>query len=205
MSIEDQAVSPSTPKAPSSGPSPIARRVPERRTPDSEGFSDRKLRVYEITLLFIGVIVTFSFGAYQVFSFQTSLQSSTAATIYSQQQEIDKIFVDMPHLQPFFWYDQPLPAPGSPPIGALESSLVRAQAAGVASRILDHFEHLTFQMEATFHTEAEEWEEYMRESFRRSPTLCLTLWEDRDEYGGTADDSMWARYGSGNCPAVQAS
>jgi hypothetical protein len=167
---------------------------------------ESKFRKWEIAILAAGLIATAGFGFVQVNGLQTNLESSTGAAIYAQQQDIDKIFVDMTYMQEFFWKDKPLPGAGGPPVPGKSAALVEAEAAAVASRILDHFEHLTFQMDKNaFSSEQEAWEAYIRESFKTSPTLCHTLWEDRDEYGGTASDSMWKKYAEGNCPEVQTS
>jgi hypothetical protein len=188
MSVEQQE---ETPKA-----DPAKTRVPA----NPEAADERKFRRRELLVLTATLVATVAFGWGQSINLEKTLKSSTAATIYAQQQDIDKVFVDMPHLQPFFWDDKPLPAPAGD-----AASVISAQARGVASRILDHFEHLTYQMKAGAFEEEEDWKAYMKESFVTSPVLCLTLWDDKDEYGGTADDSLWVMYAKGNCPEVQAS
>jgi hypothetical protein len=149
------------------------------------------------------LVVTVIFGLVQSLNLEKTLKSSTAATIYAQQQDIDKIFVNMTTLQPFFWDDKPLPLPASPPVDGDPALVLIAQARGVASRILDHFEHLDYQMRSGAFEEKEDWDAYMKESFKNSPVLCLTLWDDKDEYGGTDSGSLWTTYAKGNCPEVQ--
>lgn len=63
---------------------------------------ESKFRKWEIGILAGDLVLTAGFGFVQADNLQTNLESSTGAAIYAQQQDIDKIFVDLTYLQPFF-------------------------------------------------------------------------------------------------------
>lgn len=161
---------------------------------------DISLKVIEILVIVASVTAASALGIEQLKKVDASLVSSdesarsnTAAIIYAQQQEINQIFAEDPNLQKYFWYGDE--APGGP--------RDPSKPAAVASRVLDHFEHLIFQLESgKFSEEKFGWEAYMKRSFRESPVLCHTLLEDIDEYGNKEPGSMWDLYAKDSCPAT---
>lgn len=151
---------------------------------------DESLKVAEISIIALGIIAAGTVGVYQLMKVDESLTSSTAASIYAQQQEINHLFVEHEELQPYFWHNHQAP----------ERDV--SVAAAVASRLLDHFEHLMFQLDSNaFDEERDGWEAYMRGSFADSPVLCRTLVKDIEEYGGIGIGTMWDKYAKEPCSA----
>lgn len=165
----------------------------------------RKRRRAELLLIAAGVAATLIAAAYQYVGIRSTLESSTAASLYAQQQEIDRIFVDNVDLQPYFWRRQELPDPAALQNAAekLEAQQLAARAEATAHRILDHFAHLKYQMGMqAFTSERADWEAYMRQSFAESPILCRALWADRESFGGNGADSLWGRYAEEPCRGI---
>lgn len=105
----------------------------------------RKHRRLELLLIAAGVAATLIAAAYQYFGIRSTLESSTAASLYAQQQEIDKIFVENVDLQPYFWRRHELPDPAAiqDPAARREAQQLAARSEATAHRILDHFALLT--------------------------------------------------------------
>lgn len=184
---------------PSSQDKDQARASVKRSTPAS------KLRRIELLLIGAGVAATLIAAAYQYFGIRSTLESSTAASLYAQQQEIDKIFVDNVDLQPYFWRRQELPDPAAiqDPAARREAQQLAARSEATAHRILDHFAHLKYQMGTqAFTSERADWEAYIRRSFAESIVLCRALEGDRESFGGAGPDSLWGLYAEGPCREV---
>jgi hypothetical protein len=169
---------------------------------DHEEVRHRKM---ELALIASGVVVALAAGAFQYFGIVNTLESSAAASLYSQQQDIDQMFVENLDLQPYFWLGQELPDPDAITDNNDKTSAAKlvAKSEAVSYRILDHFSHLLYQMEKrAFNTERANWEAYIRHSFERSPILCRSLWDDRAAFGGEDPGSLWALYGASACSAA---
>jgi hypothetical protein len=151
------------------------------------------------------VAATLIAAAYQYLGIRSTLESSTASSLYAQQQEVDRIFVDNVDLQPYFWHGQELPDASAvrDPAAKQEAQQLAGRAEATAHRILDHFAHLKYQMGTqAFISEKTDWEAYMRRSFADSPVLCRALRDDREAFGGTGPDSLWGRYAAQPCRGV---
>jgi hypothetical protein len=162
----------------------------------------RRLRRAELLLIGAGVAATLIAAAYQYAGIRSTLESSTASSLYAQQQEIDRIFVDNVDLQPYFWHRRELPDPSliRDPAVKLEAEQLAGRAEAAAHRILDHFAHLRYQMGTqAFTSERADWEAYMRRSFADSLILCRALRDDQEAFGGTGPDSLWGRYAEEPC------
>jgi hypothetical protein len=162
----------------------------------------RRLRRAELLLIGAGVAATLIAAAYQYTGIRSTLESSTASTLYAQQQEIDRIFVDNVDLQPYFWRRRELPDPSviRDPAAKLEAEQLAGRAEATAHRILDHFAHLRYQMGTqAFTSERADWEAYMRRSFADSLILCRALRDDQEAFGGAGPDSLWGRYAEEPC------
>lgn len=167
--------------------------------------SDMKRRKLELWLIGAGVAATLIAAAYQYSGIKNTLESNAAASLYSQQQEIDKIFVEHTDLQPYFWLRKELPRPeaSKSPEEKLEAENLAARAEAISYRILDHFAHLKYQMNTqAFDTERADWEAYISQSFERSLVLCRALWADREAFGGTGAQSLWGLYAEPACRDV---
>ena len=162
----------------------------------------RRLRRAELLLIGAGVAATLIAAAYQYAGIRSTLESSTASSLYAQQQEIDTIFVDNVDLQPYFWHRRELPDRSliRDPAAKLEAERLAGRAEATAHRILDHFAHLRYQMGTqAFTSERADWEAYMRRSFADSLILCRALRDDQEAFGGTGPDSLWGRYAEEPC------
>jgi hypothetical protein len=169
---------------------------------DARGRRARRLRKAELLLIGAGVAATLVAAAYQYFGIRSTLESSTASSLYAQQQEIDRIFVDNVDLQPYFWHRAELPDASAigDPAAQQEAQQLAGRAEATAHRILDHFAHLKYQMGTqAFTSERADWEAYIRRSFADSPLLCRALRDDREAFGGTGPDSLWGRYAEEPC------
>lgn len=165
----------------------------------------RMHRRVELLLIGAGVAATLIAAAYQYFGIRSTLESSTAASLYAQQQEIDKIFVENVDLQPYFWRRQELPDPAAiqDPAARLEAQQLAARSEATAHRILDHFAHLKYQMGTqAFTSERADWEAYIRRSFADSLILCRALSGDREAFGGAGPDSLWGLYAEAPCRGI---
>lgn len=186
----------------------IPRPVQAKKADDKE--EERKpdwnirLKVIELILITAGIVAAILVGYFQLEKVDASLRrtdaaqkssdaairSSTAAAIYAEQQDINQLFVETPDLQKYFWYKEVAPEGDTEP----------SKPAAVASRILDHFEHLILQLESgDFDEERSGWEAYMKRSFEKSPVLCQTLSDDIDEYG-REPGSIFDLYAEDSCP-----
>jgi hypothetical protein len=96
-----------------------------------------------------------------------ALKEGALVPLKMQQLEIDKMFVEQPHLRKYFYDNAPL---------ADNESLERAQALAMAEYILDHFAailpHTTVEGEPLPSTI---WRNYLRDSFANSQVLTSTL------------------------------
>lgn len=185
-------------------------RLPERQRrhdedhirQDARGSRARRLRRAELLLIGAGVAATVVAAAYQYFGIRSTLESSTASSLYAQQQEIDRIFVDNVELQPYFWHRRELPDPLAiaDPAAKQQAQQLAGRAEATAHRILDHFAHLKYQMGTqAFTSERADWEAYLRRSFADSPILCRALGEDQEAFGGSGPDSLWGRFAEEPC------
>jgi hypothetical protein len=168
----------------------------------AKGGRARKIRRAELLLIGAGVAATLIAAAYQYAGIRSTLESSTASSLYAQQQEIDRIFVDNVDLQPYFWRRRELPDLSviRDPAAKLEAEQLAGRAEATAHRILDHFAHLRYQMGTqAFTSERADWEAYMRRSFADSLILCRALRDDQEAFGGTGPDSLWGRYAEEPC------
>jgi hypothetical protein len=180
----------------------LARQDAEHARAQAKGGGARRLRRAELLLIGAGVAATLIGAAYQYAGIRSTLESSTASSLYAQQQEIDRIFVDNVDLQPYFWHRQELPDAAAirDPAAKLEAQQLAARAEATAHRILDHFAHLKYQMGTqAFTSERADWEAYMRRSFADSLILCRALRGDQEAFGGTGADSLWGRYAEEPC------
>jgi hypothetical protein len=149
------------------------------------------------------VAATLIAAAYQYAGIRSTLESSTASSLYAQQQEIDRIFVDHVDLQPYFWRRQELPdaSAAADPAAKLAAQQLAARAEATAHRILDHFAHLKYQMGTqAFTSERADWEAYIRSGASRTPSFCAApCADDLEAFGGTGADSFWGRYAEEPC------
>lgn len=103
-----------------------------------------------------------------------ALKEGALVPLKLQQLEIDKIFIEQPHLRKYFYENVPLGDPNSP-----ES----AQALAMAEYILDHFAailpHTTVKGEPLTSTI---WRNYIRDSCANSRVLSDTLRTRRQWY-----------------------
>jgi hypothetical protein len=180
----------------------LARQDADHARAQAKGSRARRLRRAELVLIGAGVAATLIAAAYQYAGIRSTLESSTASSLYAQQQEIDRIFVDNVDLQPYFWHRQELPdaSAAGDPAAKREAQDLAGRAEATAHRILDHFAHLKYQMGTqAFTSERGDWEAYMRRSFADSVVLCRALREDIEAYGGAGADSLWGGYAEGPC------
>jgi hypothetical protein len=180
----------------------VARQDADHARARAKGSRARRLRRAELLLIGAGVAATLVAAAYQYAGIRSTLESSTASSLYAQQQEIDRIFVDNVDLQPYFWHRQELPDPSAirDPAAKLDAEQLAGRAEATAHRILDHFAHLRYQMGTqAFTSERADWEAYMRRSFADSLILCRELRGDREAFGGSGPDSLWGRYAEEPC------
>lgn len=197
-----QAVAPEIHRATNSE---VARLEAEHAHAQARRSGDMKRRRLELWLIGAGVAATLIAAAYQYSGIRNTLESNTAASLYSQQQEIDKIFVEHTDLQPYFWLRKQLPQPEAAknPEEKRAAENLSARAEAVSYRILDHFAHLKYQMNMqAFDTERADWEAYISQSFERSLVLCRALWTDREAFGGTGPQSLWGLYAEPACKDV---
>jgi hypothetical protein len=105
---------------------------------------------------------------------ERALKEGALVPLKLQQLEIDKIFIEKPHLRKYFYEDCPVLDPNS------EET---AQALAMAEYILDHFAailpHTTVKGERLTFTI---WRNYMRDSFAQSRVLSDTLRTRRQWY-----------------------
>lgn len=167
--------------------------------------------VIEMLIIFAGVTATLLVGYFQLKSVNDGLSSSTAAAVYQQQQEIDDIFVEHPEMNPYFSDEVPVPPPpvlspiATEPEREIYEEAVqkKAKIEAVAFRILDHFEHIRYQVEnGLFEISYASWDEYIRTSFSSSPVLCEMLLKNNEEYDGTRDGSLWEEFAATPCAEV---
>ncbi|WP_455833563.1 hypothetical protein [Pseudarthrobacter siccitolerans] len=146
--------------------------------------------VVEMLILVTGVIATLTVGVTQLEAVRDSLKSTTAASVFEQQQELDKVFVEMPQYAQYFEEKVEIIPPEH-----------EVQVRAIAFRTLDHFEHIRFQIANNlFSANHVAWHEYFSESFRYSPVLCRTLLENNEVYGGTTGPhSLWANFAELPC------
>ena len=133
----------------------------------------KAMTLYELLSLiisaagFIGVIITLLFLYRQIRMSDRELKENLLIPLKTQQLEIDKLFIERPHLRKYF-YDGVI-------IGG-DTSDEYAQVSATAEYILDHFAfvllHTTAEGEPLTSTI---WREYMKDSFGHSPALCSTL------------------------------
>lgn len=133
----------------------------------------KAMTLYELLSLiisaagFIGVIITLLFLYRQTRMSDRELRENLLIPLKTQQLEIDKLFIERPHLRKYF-YD-------GVSLGEDEPDEY-AQVSATAEYILDHFASVLL------HTTADGapltstiWREYMKDSFANSPALCATL------------------------------
>ena len=183
-------------------PAPQLRQDADHARARAKGGRARRFGRAELLLIGAGVAATLIAAGYQYAGIRSTLESSTASSLYAQQQEIDRIFVDNVDLQPYFWRRQELPdvSAVADPAAKLAAQQLAGRAEATAHRILDHFAHLKYQMGTqAFTSERADWEAYIRRSFADSLILCRALRDDREAFGGTGADSLWGRYAEEPC------
>lgn len=171
--------------------------------------------VVEMCIIAAGVLVTYDLGSKtlnlgisQLQSVNDGLSSSAAAAVYQQQQDVDSIFVEHPELDRYFSDNIQIPpvpvlTPGATAEEqkAFEEAVQRkARVEAIAFRLLDHFEHLRYQVEnGLFEISFAAWDEYIRTSFNSSPVLCELLLKNNAEYDGLGDGSLWKDFAATPC------
>jgi hypothetical protein len=87
------------------------------------------------------VLIAAILAIYQLSQIRNALSSSAAASIFGQQLEVNKLFLqdDNHRLASYFFEDQPIPS---------AETETRQKAAQIAGSILDHFSHLEDQANA---------------------------------------------------------
>ncbi|HXH92048.1 MAG TPA: hypothetical protein VNN25_10745 [Thermoanaerobaculia bacterium] len=165
------------------------------KTPDSDdgkpttrGKVDRDWFKRTIDLVTLAVVAAgFYLGLDQAKKLTESIESSnrsnnlsTWSTITNQGMEIDKIFVDHPEFQPYFFEGVV--------IRSKDPNFPRAKA--IATAFLDYIDSATallYQMKKTPtpvpFVEYDTWNHYFEVQFGTSPLLCQTLFESKDIYG----------------------
>ena len=180
----------------------LARQDADHARARAKAGRARRLGRAELLLIGAGVAATLIAAAYQYAGIRSTLESSTASSLYAQQQEIDRIFVDNVDLQPYFWRRQELPDASAveDPAAKRTAEQLAGRAEATAHRILDHFAHLKYQMGTqAFTSERADWEAYIRRSFADSLILCRALRDDPEAFGGMGADSLWGRYAEEPC------
>lgn len=178
-----------------------------RREPNERAQSDKSTWKWavEMVLIFCGglvalgslvvAVVALKVTIIQLDAVNDGLSSSAAAAVYQQQQDIDDIFVEYPEVDPYFSDKEPIPAE----LGDEQESKIKA----VAFRILDHFEHIRYQLETgLFEVEEDAWLDYMETSFEESRVLCDTLLTYNSEYDGLEEDTLWAESAATGCAGL---
>ncbi|HEX8148936.1 MAG TPA: hypothetical protein VF591_17260 [Pyrinomonadaceae bacterium] len=140
----------------------------------------KALTLYELLSLiisaagFVGVIITLIFLYRQTRMSDRELRENLLVPLKTQQLELDRLFVEHPHLRKYFYDGARVPE---------DKPDEYAQVAATAEYILDHFAAIML------HTTAEGkplastiWREYMKDSFVNSPALCSTLERHRRWY-----------------------
>jgi hypothetical protein len=137
------------------------------------------------------VLAAAALGLSQLASISDSLESSAAASIFTQQLEVNKLFLqDNNHrLAPYFFDDEPIPA---------NATDTRQKAGQIAGSILDFFSHVEDQTNTGSFEIDEGWQAYIRGSFKSSPILCETLSANLDAYGG-AEGYLWKTFALDAC------
>ena len=180
----------------------FARQDADHARARAKGGHATRLRWTELLLIGAGVAATLIAAAYQYAGIRSTLEGSTASSLYAQQQEIDRIFVDHVDLQPYFWRRQELPDASAvaDPAAKRAAQQLAGRAEATAHRILDHFAHLKYQMGTqAFTSERADWEAYIRRSFAESLILCRALSADKEAFGGAGPDSLWGLYAEEPC------
>lgn len=156
----------------------------------------------EVLLILATVVVAIYMGYHQLQSVDDALSSSAAAAVYEQQQAINEIFVDHPEMQPYFWEGEPVPAVENAPANAeVEANAnTPAVAEALSFQLLDHFEHVRYQIEnGLFESDLEAWEATINDFFASSPILCETLLKDNEMYSGTGPETLWGKHAEEPC------
>jgi hypothetical protein len=125
------------------------------------------------------VLVAAIIAIIQLVKVNDGLRSQASASVFDQQLEINKLFLqeDTKRLIPYFFDGRDLPS-GHP---------LKPQANMIAGSILDFFSHVEDQQEAGVFAIDRGWTAYMNYSFATSPTLCEVLEANQTLYS----DSLW--------------
>lgn len=145
----------------------------------------KPITLYELLSLiistagFIGIIATLWFLNRQTRIADRALRENLLIPLKNQQLELDKLFIDFPHLRKYFYNGE---------VFKEDSSDAYAQAAAIAEYILDHMAAIMPQRTADGEMLISTiWREYIKDSFYNSPILCSTLekhsrWYPRELY-----------------------
>lgn len=123
---------------------------------------------------FVVVIISIYFLRRQIIIADRGLRETWLIPLKTQQLEIDKLFIDRPHLRKYFYEGQ---------ISSDSKSDEHAQVAATAEYILDHLAGVISQKAANGEPLTSTiWREYIKDNFVNSPTLCSTLEKHRHWY-----------------------
>lgn len=123
---------------------------------------------------FVLVIISIYLLRRQLSIADRGLRESWLIPLKTQQLEIDKLFIDRPHLRKYFYEAE---------IVSDSKTDEYAQVAATAEYILDHLAGVISQRTADGKPLTSTiWREYMKDSFINSPALCMILEKHRRWY-----------------------
>jgi|GEM_PF-1758637 len=123
---------------------------------------------------FVVVIISILLLKRQISIADRGLREAWLVPLKAQQLEIDKLFIERPHLRKYFYEGEPVV------VGRADEL---AQVTATAEYILDHLAAVISQRTAEGEPLTSTiWREYMKDSFALSPVLCSTLERHRRWY-----------------------
>lgn len=123
---------------------------------------------------FVVVIISIHLLRRQISIADRGLRESWLIPLKTQQLEIDKLFIERPHLRKYFYEAEPV---------SDSKSDEYAQVAATAEYILDHLSGVISQRTADGEPLTSTiWREYIKDSFINSPALCALLEKHRRWY-----------------------
>lgn len=108
---------------------------------------------------------------------------STLEQLYARMHDIDKLFVEKPELKPYF-YQGMKKSDANPLVAADNMPRVRAQVDAMAELLCDFFAAALESMKALSPGTYREWESYVADIFKNSPTLREFYCTRREWYVG---------------------
>jgi hypothetical protein len=115
-------------------------------------------------------LIGFLLVVYQIRQLQRSIYGSTFESLYSQENNILHVFIDKPHLRPYF-YDNKAIDPSDENYN---------QVMAIAELCTDFFEHLSLAQENLPPETRSRWNRCIIDFYRSSPALRLQIQTCRD-------------------------